>query len=250
MTALLAIIGGSGVNELPGLKVHEALQTDTAWGTPSAPVLRGEYHGEPVLFLTRHGRPHAIAPHAINYRANIAALHAAGARRIIAMAAVGGISAAMEDARLVIPDQLIDYTWGRAHSFLDGQHMALGHVDFTWPYDATLRRQMLAAAAAADIDVVDGACMAVTQGPRLETAAEVARLARDGCDIVGMTGMPEAALAREMDIAYACCAIVANRAAGLASGEITMEMVFANLARGVDKAVALLRATVAARPPG
>jgi len=166
------------------------------------------------VFLARHGAPHTLAPHAVNYRANVWALREAGVREIIAINAVGGIGDAYPPGRLVIPDQLIDYTWGREHSYCGGAGRALQHVDFTTPYSASLRRRLLQAAPHVGLEVADGGVYGVTQGPRLETAAEIGRMARDGCDIVGMTGMPEAALARELELDYACCAVVVNRAAG------------------------------------
>jgi 5'-methylthioinosine phosphorylase len=210
----LGIIGGTGLAVFDGLQIERLETANTPWGAPSAPLVRGWLEGRPVVFLARHGAHHGIAPHLVNYRANLWSLREAGARRVIAVNAVGGIGDEYPPGRLVVPHQLIDYTWGRAHSYSDGAGGELQHVDFTHPYSDALRDALLAAAARAGLPAADGAVYGVTQGPRLETAAEIDRLARDGCDIVGMTGMPEAGLAREIALEYACCAVVVNRAAG------------------------------------
>jgi 5'-deoxy-5'-methylthioadenosine phosphorylase len=211
---MLGIIGGTGLAMLEGLSIERSEPVTTPWGDASAPLLHGRFAGRPAVFLARHGSGHTIAPHAVNYRANIWALRESGVARIIAVNAVGGIGAAFAPGTLAVPDQIIDYSWGRVHSFYDEPGEALQHVDFTEPYSRALRQVLLAAAARANLPVRDGGVYAVTQGPRLETAAEIDRLARDGCDIVGMTGMPEAGLARELGLEYACCAVVVNRAAG------------------------------------
>jgi 5'-deoxy-5'-methylthioadenosine phosphorylase len=208
------IIGGTGLMTLEGLQLERRQTASTPWGEPSAPLLHGRLAGRPVVFLPRHGSRHTIAPHEVNYRANIWALREAGVRRIIAVNAVGGIGARFAPGTLAIPDQLIDYSWGRAHTFSGGAGEPLQHIDFTEPYSAGLRALLLAAAARAGVDAHDGGVYGVTQGPRLETAAEVDRMDRDGCDLVGMTGMPETGLAREIGLEYACCAVVVNRAAG------------------------------------
>lgn len=217
------IIGGTGLAQLEGLGIEREERPATPWGEPSAPLLRGRFAGMPVVFLARHGQGHDIAPHAVNYRANVWALRQAGVGRVIAVNAVGGISADCAPGTLVIPDQLIDYTWGRAHSYCDADAMPLEHVDFTAPYASAVREWLLWAGAAAGVEPRDGGTYAATQGPRLETAAEIDRLERDGCDIVGMTGMPEAALARELQLDYACCAVVVNWAAGR-GGDIHAEL--------------------------
>lgn len=210
----LALIGGTGVYAFPGLEDPQRFAPATRWGPPSSDIVVGRVAGRSVAFLARHGERHSIAPHRINYRANIAALHELGARRIVGINAVGGIRADMGPRVLAIPDQLIDYTWGRASSFSDAEGEPVLHVEFGEPYAAGVRRALLDAAGRAGVAVVDGGCYGATQGPRLETRAEVARLRRDGCDLVGMTGMPEAVLAREAGVDYACIAVVANWAAG------------------------------------
>ena len=212
--SVLGIIGGTGLARFEALEIAREETVATPFGAPSAPLLHGQLQGRPCVFLARHGAGHTLAPHAINYRANVWALRGAGVDRIIAVNAVGGIGDAFAPGTIVVPAQLIDYSWGRAHSYCDGLDQPLQHVEFTAPYSPGLRAALLEAAARAGIKAHDGGVYAVTQGPRLETAAEIDRLSRDGCDIVGMTGMPEAALARELELEYACCATVVNWAAG------------------------------------
>lgn len=226
----LAIIGGSGFAAMQGLKILSYEQPETPYGPPSAPVIRGRLGDLELLFLPRHGTDHSIPPHKIDYRANIWALNACGAERIIGLAATGGIGSAVGPGVLAVPSQIIDYTYGRAHSFHDGDEGGIVHIDFTHPYCEDLRRALLGAAKHAEVDILDGGTYGATQGPRLETAAEVVRLERDGCDLVGMTGMPEAALAKELGLCYACFAFVVNWAAGKAKGEIRMDEIEANIA--------------------
>ena len=238
----LAIIGGTGVDELEGLDIVAAHMPETPYGQPSRAIQEGRLGGIGLLFLQRHGSPAMIPPHLINYRANLWALQALGATDIVAINAVGGIAAGMLPGRLVIPDQLIDYTWGREHTVDDGSEGALRHIDFTEPYDPALRAALLAAAAGAGIPCASSAVHGVTQGPRLETAAEIQRMARDGCDVVGMTGMPEASLARELGLAYASVCMVVNPAAGLGEEPISLQMMRATLAREAAVVRMLLRA--------
>jgi purine nucleoside phosphorylase len=167
-----------------------------------------------VLSLARHGDGHSIPPHKINYRANVLALKKLGVDAIIALNTVGVVSSVRESGEVAVPDQLLDYTWGREHTIYDGRRGSVVHIDFTEPFSGDLRSDLLVAARRAGVDCYDGGVYATTQGPRLETAAEVDRLERDGADYVGMTAMPEAAIARELEIAYACLAMVVNRAAG------------------------------------
>lgn len=237
---IYAIIGGTGLTQLEGLTLKQAQNIDTPYGAPSAPVLRGEYAGQEVLFLARHGHPHRIPPHQVNYRANLWALQQAGAEAIIAVNAVGGIHAAMGSGHLCVAHQVIDYTWGRAHTFFEGEIDHVTHIDFSYPYDEALRCKLIEALQVLGYPHSSHGVYGATQGPRLETVAEIARLERDGCDIVGMTGMPEAALARELELPYACLALVVNPAAGKSSGIITMAEIEAELARGIDKVRAVL----------
>ena len=243
----LGIIGGTGLLELEGLVVEKRREDATAWGAPSGPILEGLLNGREVAFLHRHGTPSRIPPHRINYRANVSALAATGCRRIVAVAAVGGIRADLAPGTLVVPDQIVDYTWGRGHTFHEEGLDAPVHVDFTSPYDGALAASLVRAAANAGVAAVAGGTYACTQGPRLESAAEIDRLERDGCDVVGMTGMPEAALAREAGIAYAHLAVVVNEAAGRAPGPIRMEAIRAVLETAME---AVRRVIVHLVPPG
>ena len=211
---MLAILGGSGLAKLSTLTETRRVAAHTKFGEASGPLVQGRMGGREIIFLARHGEAHSIPPHQVNYRANIQALKDAGARRVAAVATVGGIRRGFGPGALVVPDQLIDYTWGRASTFFEGPGAKVTHVDFTQPYSAALRMDILAAARACGEAIADGGCYGATQGPRLETAAEIARMERDGADLVGMTGMPEAALAREAGLEYAAINVVANHAAG------------------------------------
>ncbi len=236
---ITAIIGGSGLTQLASLKLIEQQQIKTPYGMPSSACTLGEIYGQKVIFIARHGNPHSIAPHNINYRANIWALKQMGAEQIIAVAAVGGITSAMSPARIAIPKQIIDYSYGREHTFFAEAGQAVQHIDFTHPYDEALRQRLIQSAT--DLDIQTGGVYGCTQGPRLETAAEIIRMQRDGCDLVGMTGMPEAALAKELEIPYACCAVIANWAAGKGADEITMSDILKNLEKGMADAETLLQ---------
>lgn len=249
----LAVIGGSGLSRLEGLEQVRREPISTPYGAPSAPLMCGRLGGVELIFLARHGEVHTIPPHKINYRANLAALKQAGVTHVIAVAAVGGITPAMSPQTLVIPDQIIDYTYNRAHTFFDSDDGPVTHVDFTHPYSTSLRRRLLQAAKSCGLEVLDGACYGCTQGPRLETAAEIRRMEQDGCDLVGMTGMPEAALARELELEYACLAVVVNWAAGKAEEVIAMADIEQHLSIGMGKVTQLLKAfvggMVGASPP-
>lgn len=216
---MLAIIGGSGLTQLSTLEVVRREVARTPYGEPSGALIFGTMCGQSVVFLARHGHGHTIPPHLVNYRANIWALKQARVAGILSVAAVGGIRADLVPGALMIPDQIIDYTWGRHATFFDGGDKPVRHVDFTHPYDETLRQRLLAAARGANEAIFDGGVYAATQGPRLETAAEINRLERDGADVVGMTAMPEAVLARELDVPYAAINVVVNSAAGRAASE-------------------------------
>jgi len=238
--SLLAIIGGTGLTSLDGLTIKEKRTVDTPFGQPSSELLVGEFQGHPVIFLPRHGQQHRIPPHKINYRANIWALKNQGVENILAVAAVGGIRDDMAPGVIAIPDQIIDYTYGREHSFFSDDFSSDKHIDFTYPYDENLRQQLISAAQQQAIACVKDGTYAAVQGPRLETAAEIRRLANDGCSMVGMTGMPEASLARELELAYASCAVSANWAAGLSDSEITMADIEQTVANGMSKIKQLL----------
>ena len=229
----LAIIGGTGLYRLAELQDIETHQPVTRYGALSGPIRVGTLAGRRVAFLARHGEGHSVPPHKVNYRANLAALQSLGATRVLALNTVGGISDGFGPRVLACPDQLIDYTWGRISTLCEEEGTEVVHVDFGDPYTPSLRHEILSAARATGVALVDGGCYGATQGPRLETRAEIARMRRDGCDLVGMTGMPEAGLAREFGLEYACLAIVANWAAGagpVVDEVITLEEVLANVA--------------------
>jgi 5'-methylthioadenosine phosphorylase len=211
---MLAIIGGSGLSQLASLEVTQRMVVRTPYGEPSGALTFGKLGSREVIFLARHGYGHTIAPHQVNYRANIWALKEQALEGVISVASVGGIRREFGPGTLVLPDQIMDYTWGRRSTFFEGPGNPVTHIDFTEPYSAALRAKIIAAAGACGEALVARGVYAATQGPRLETVAEINRLERDGADMVGMTGMPEAALAREAGLEYAAIAVVANHAAG------------------------------------
>lgn len=243
--ASLGIIGGTGLTSLEGLNIVGREVVHTPYGEPSGPLTHGQLFGADVTFLARHGIRHTIPPHRINYRANLWALKHIGVTHVIAVAAVGGITERMGPCQLAVPDQIIDYTYSRAHTFFEEGLDGVTHIDFTQPYCEELRQILIKGGASAGVDLVEGGTYGATQGPRLETAAEVDRLERDGCDVVGMTGMPESALARELGLCYATLAVVANWAAGRGeAAEITMEEIGENLQLGMDRVRAILKAAI------
>lgn len=212
MSIQFAVIVGSGFDAFAGEgAIHKVT---TRFGETSAPIRRTDFQGQEVYVLPRHGDEHTLPPHVINYRANLLALKELGTDAVIALNTVGVVSDKREPGELAVPDQIIDYTWGRKHSIYDEEAAGFAHIEFTEPFAAAVRNTLLEAANAAGVDCFDGGVYAATQGPRLESAAEVDRLERDGADFVGMTGMPEASLARELDIDYACLSLIVNRAAG------------------------------------
>ena len=244
MTPAIAIIGGTGLTALDTLKITHRETQSTPYGEPSSPMIHGELGGRSVVFLARHGQHHTLPPHKINYRANLWALHRIGVKQVISIAAVGGIRDDMTPGALAFPDQIVDYTWGRHCTFFEDNLSHVTHIDFTEPYCPTLRERLIEAARALNLEARESCTYAAMQGPRLETAAEIRKLERDGCDIVGMTGMPEAALARELGLRYATCAVVANRAAGKAPGEIAMADIERNLLEGMVRVKALLAGVI------
>lgn len=243
MAPKLAVIGGSGLFDIQDLSEVAELGPTTPYGEPSAAVLQGclGSDGAELLFLARHGRGRHIPPHAINYRANIAALQSAGATHIVTINIVGGISPAMAPGSWVIPDQIIDYTWGREHSIYDATTRHTKHIDFTFPFDETLNARLIAAAATEGLPVQTSGTYGCTQGPRLESAAEIRRLGRDGCDIVGMTAMPEAALARELGIPYSSLCLVVNWAAGCDDAEISLADMEAVVQLNMPRSISVLK---------
>ena len=249
MNPTIAIIGGTGLATLDTLKIIHQETRSTPYGEPSSPLVYGELGGKTIVFLARHGQHHTLPPHKINYRANLWALHRIGVKQVIAVAAVGGIRADMEPGALAFPDQIIDYTWGRPCTFFEDRLTRVTHIDFTEPYCPELRERLIQAACVLKLDARESGVYAAMSGPRLETAAEIRRLERDGCAMVGMTGMPEAALARELGLRYAVCAVVANWAAGKAAGEITMAEIERNLAGGMEQVKTLLAQVIPGLEP-
>ena len=234
---MLAIIGGSGLSKLANMQVTDRKVARTPYGEPSGALTFGRIGEREVVFLARHGYGHTLAPHEVNYRANLWALKDAGALEVVSVASVGAIRATLAPGALVLPHQIIDYTWGRHATYYEGHGAPVNHIDFTEPYSRALRGRISKAAAACGERLVDGAVYATTQGPRLETAAEIDRLERDGADLVGMTGMPEASLAREISLEYASIAVVANYAAGRGSSKqaIPLESIAAVLEEAMGR---------------
>ena len=241
MTSRTAILGGTGLTHPEHFEIERRSGVETPFGKPSADLLYGTLFGQSVVFLARHGNPHVIPPHRINYRANLWALKEAGVERVLAIAAVGGITQAMGPSVIAIPEQLIDYTYGRDHTYFEENLDHVTHIDFTEPYTPALRQSLIDAAERGGIAIVDRGVYGCTQGPRLETPAEILKMERDGCDLVGMTGMPEASLAREIELDYAVCAVVANWAAGKQPGAITMAEIEGNLKLGMAHLEQLLQ---------
>jgi 5'-methylthioadenosine phosphorylase len=244
---MYAIIGGSGLTQLGNLVVVRREVMRTPYGAPSGALTFGKLGERDIVFLARHGYGHTIPPHLINYRANMWALKEAKVSGVLAVASVGGIRDFFGPGCLVVPDQIIDYTHGRPSSYFEGDDAPVTHIDFTWPYAAPLRARLLAAARHTGDTVHDGGIYGATQGPRLETAAEIARMERDGCDLVGMTGMPEAALARELGLDYACLSVVVNHAAGKgdSAAAISVEHLGEVMRQAVTRVQHILEAFVA-----
>ena len=249
MAAKIGVIGGTGLySMMEGFTPTREEQPSTPYGDISSVLTHGELHGKPVVFLARHGNPHRIAPHRVNYRANIHALKQCGVEHIIALNAVGSMHPQCPPEALAIPHQIIDYSWGRASSFFGEDSEAVRHIDFTWPYSENLRKVILQAGENLGLDLLQQATYACTQGPRLETAAEVVRLQRDGCDIVGMTAMPEAALARELELQYAAIAMAVNWAAGYKDEAVSMAQIEQHIQNAATRVHSLLAETIRIMP--
>jgi len=240
---MLGIIGGTGLTKLPGLSVTHRQVIRTPYGEPSGPLTFGDLGGHPIVFLARHGYGHTIPPHLVNYRANIWALHAQGVSHVVSVATVGGIHPDLGPGRLCLPDQIIDYTHGRESTFAEYNGKPVAHLDFTWPYCADMRARCERALKQAGEDFLDGGVYATVQGPRLETKAEIDRLAVDGAHMVGMTGMPEAYLAKEIGLCYAAVAVSVNWAAGRGDSAqgISPEVIESTLANSMERLRAVLK---------
>jgi 5'-methylthioadenosine phosphorylase len=244
----LAVIGGSGLSKLASLESTQRKVVRTPYGEPSGALTFGSIRGHGMVFLARHGYGHTIAPHEVNYRANLWALKEENVSGVVSVASVGGIRRDVAPGTLLVPDQIIDYTWGRRSTFFEGAGAPVTHIDFTEPYTPSLRQRILAAARACGESVLDGGTYAATQGPRLESAAEIDRFERDGADVVGMTGMPEAALARELGLEYAAIAVSANYAAGRGESEhaVPMERIEAVLGEAMGRVRRIIELLVGA----
>jgi 5'-methylthioinosine phosphorylase len=240
---LYAVIGGSGLYSLDeNFRVESRKKLNTPYGDVSAELASGELNGTPIIFLPRHGTSHQIPPHKINYRANLWALHELGVNQVIAVNAVGGIDFGPHS--LVLPDQIIDYTSGRAHTYFDGEAAEVGHIDFTYPYSEAVREKIILASQVEKIFLNTAGTYGCTNGPRLETSAEIVKMKRDGCNIIGMTGMPEAALARELEIEYASISLVVNWCAGIENSILHMDEIRQTLERGMKSVVQLINSTL------
>ena len=240
---MIGIIGGTGLTQLANLEITRRQIVRTPYGEASGPLTFGRIKGTEVVFLARHGYGHTLAPHEINYRANLWALQEKGVTRVVAVCSVGGIAAELSPGTIALPDQIIDYTWGRPATFFEGAEQPVTHIDFTFPYDEDMRQLLLQAARDASEAVVDHGTYAAVQGPRLETKAEIDRLERDGATMVGMTGMPEAALARELKLPYAALAVVVNPAAGRGASAHSVSM--DEIARVIEESMGRVRLIVA-----
>jgi 5'-methylthioinosine phosphorylase len=243
VSEVFAVIGGSGLYELNESFRADAKKTpSTPYGDISADLLIGELNGCRVVFLPRHGASHHIPPHKINYRANLWALHEMEVSHIIAVNAVGGIDCGPHS--LVLPDQIIDYTSGRSHTFYDGEGSEVDHIDFSFPYSEPLREKIIRSSRAHGIDLYTSATYGCTNGPRLESSAEIQKMQRDGCNIIGMTGMPEAALARELDMEYASIAMVVNWCSGITDAVLDMDEIRRILDLGMSSVIELISTTL------
>jgi 5'-methylthioinosine phosphorylase len=245
---MLAIIGGSGLTNLANLEITHRQVIRTPYGEPSGPLTFGRIRAQEIIFLARHGYGHTIAPHEVNYRANLWALHSQGVKDVVAVNSVGGIHADLGPGVIALPEQILDYTHGRKHTFFEGSDRPVTHVDFTHPYCEALRQRCVVAAKRVDVPVIEGGTYAAVQGPRLETKAEIDRLERDGATMVGMTGMPEASLARELELCYAALTVVANHAAGRGDSSQAIELaaIYTVLDEGMAKVRRILEAVVTA----
>lgn len=250
MPPLYSVIGGSGLYSLGADFIEDSkIFVETPYGTTSAEIIRGSWQNQSIVFLARHGESHRIPPHQINYRANLYALKQQGVTHVIAVNAVGGISPNYEPGTIALPDQIIDYSWGRAHSFSDADNREVQHIDFTYPYSSSLRAMIIESANEANIKLQSSGVYGCTNGPRLETRAEIIKMSRDGCDMIGMTGMPEAALARELEVEYASIALVVNWCAGVnepenTASEIAMEDIMQVLEQGLQPVKQLILSTL------
>ncbi|MDP1593739.1 MAG: S-methyl-5'-thioinosine phosphorylase [Gallionella sp.] len=243
---MLAIIGGRGLTELANLNVTHRQVMRTPYGEPSGAFLFGMLNQHEIIFLARHGYGYTIPPHLVNYRANLWALREQGVTDVVSVATVGGIRADLTPGTLIVPDQIIDYTHGRDATFFNTRNTSYRNIDFTLPYSPVLRSRILRGAEQVRQPCLDGGVYAATQGPRLDSIAEINRYERDGADMVGMTGMPETALARELEMNYASIAVVVNYTAGRGDSQenINMENVAATARNAMERVRNILECVV------
>lgn len=235
----IGIIAGSGLQELGCEEIVETITLETPFGEPSDLYRICSISGAKAAFLPRHGIPHHIPPHKINYRANIWGFKKLGIRKVISINAVGGIKEGLKPGVIVIPDQVFDMTHGRENTFFDKDEVV--HIDLTEPFCKGLRELLFCAAENIGIPLVRSGTYACTNGPRLETGAEIRYFSTIGADIVGMTVMPEASLAREAEICYASISVVTNYAAGISKSKLTTEEVIDTMRSSIQKIGLLLK---------
>lgn len=243
--AKLAIIGGTGLTRLEGMSVDRREMVKTPYGAPSCPLVHGSLEGVELVFLSRHGNQQSILAQHVNYSANVWALQSVGVERILAVGVVGAISDECSVGDVVVPDQIIDYTTGRDCTYEDTVADNYRRIDFSFPYNEPLRQALVQAGTEAGESIVDHGTYAATSGPRLETVAEIRRMERDGCSIVGMSGMPEAILARELNLDYAFCGAAINPAAGKGDGAISVNDWASAVTTGMQSVQNVLRGAVA-----
>jgi len=239
---MLSLITGSGFYDIAAITDRRIVPTPTPYGDVA--VTFGRWHGgAEVTFIARHGADHSIAPHSINYRANIWALREAGATAILATAVSGGITDGLDPGDLVIIDDFLNFTAGRADTFFD-EPGNLQHTDMTDVYDPTLRQLIARAAASVGVEIAAGGTYCATNGPRFESPAEIRMMAAVGGDIVGMTGYPEVALARELGLPYASIGVISNRAAGLIDEALSLPEIMAVIEAASEPLYKLIGAVI------
>ena len=242
----LGLIGGSGFYEF--FDQAERVRVDTPFGEPSDDLVVGEVEGRRVAFIARHGQGHRFPPHRVNYRANLWALRSVGVRQVLAPCAVGSLEPELGPGTIVVPDQVVDRTWGRAHTVYDAEGPVV-HVGFADPYCPRGRTVAVGAARGAHLAVADSGTLVVVNGPRFSSRAESVWHQQAGWTVVGMTGMPEASIARELAMCFTTIALVTDHDAGVDGGEaVSHEEVLAVFGRNVDSLKAVLRSALAALP--
>jgi 5'-methylthioadenosine phosphorylase len=239
---IIGVIGGSGLYDIPGLEITDSAKLSSPYGEPSDVYRIGRLSGKEVAFLPRHGSMHHIQPHKINYRANIWGFRELGVKKIISVGASGGISGRMKPGLITLPDQIIDMTSGRPSTFYDEEEVI--HVDFTEPFCRDLRNYLIRAAEQSKVGVGESGLYVCVNGPRLETAAEIKTFSLWGADMVGMTAMPEASLARELEICFAGISVITNYAAGITNRRLTTTEVVETMQAASEEIKLLLKTLI------